>query len=315
MKSDYPVAVLIPCHSTKYLAECIDSIQKQTLSKNDFEVVIVADRVDRVEVSGILEGSLLNYRIITSEGPGIVLALNTGLKNITSEYVARMDEDDLMYPNRLRVQLKYLENTSACLAVGGQLELIDTYGNRIGESNFRLRVGTSYKALFSSSPLAHPAAMIRRNALTRIGNYRAFLAEDWDLWVRLREMGEVHNLSQKVIKYRVHGNQLSRQKMYAQSRARLVVGVSHFARQLNFVDGPKKPTELETWLEDTTTFLRKNSIKFRMFLRWSKKIDFYQENFNHLITKKKISTLASLSIRHPIWIARDVSKKILKKSV
>jgi hypothetical protein len=137
-----------------------------------------------------------------------------------------MDEDDLMYPSRLQVQLKYLESALDCVAVGGQLELIDENGSRIGESRFHRRVGTSYKELFLSSPVAHPAAMIRRSAISEIGGYRAFLAEDWDLWVRLRETGKVHNLPQNVIKYRVHSNQLSRQKMYAQSRARLIVGVS-----------------------------------------------------------------------------------------
>ena len=312
MTSDYQISVLIPCHSTKFLSECVGSIQEQTLSKKDFEVVIVADRVDQKEVADILNGSHLHFRIISSDNPGIVAALNTGLKNISSEYVARMDEDDLMYPNRLQSQLEYLENTSICVAVGGQLELIDEKGTRIGESKFRKKIGTSNKELFSSSPLAHPAAMIRRTAISQIGGYRDFLAEDWDLWIRLREVGELHNLSQQVIKYRVHNNQLSRQKMYAQSKARLIVGVSHFARQEDYADSPKTTSELEVWLEESKAHLRHSSFKFRLFLRWAKRVDTYQERFNSLIATKNISIMFTLLTHHPIWFLRDMLNKILR---
>jgi glycosyltransferase involved in cell wall biosynthesis len=311
MKSDYRISVLIPCHSTNFLYESISSIREQTLPKNDFEVLIVVDRVDQADVLDILIKSNLNYRIISSESPGIVAALNTGLKSISSEYVARMDEDDLMYPNRLHLQLTHLDGNPDCVAVGGQLELIDEDGSRIGESKFRRRVGTSSKELFFSSPVAHPAAMIRRNAISGIGGYRAFLAEDWDLWVRLRETGEVHNLSQKVIKYRVHNNQLSRQKMYAQSRARLIVGVSFFARQAKLVDGPASISELEAWLAESIECLRNGSLRFRMFLRWAKRVDLYQEKFTSLATTKKFSTGLSLLIQYPIWFLRDILKKVL----
>ena len=305
MKSDYRISVLIPCHSTKFLSESIASIREQTLSKNEFEIVIVADRVNPVEVVDILEGSQLNYRIISSESPGIVAALNTGLQNISSEYVARMDEDDLMYPSRLQVQLKYLEGALDCVAVGGQLELIDENGSRIAESKFQKRIGTSYKELFLSSPVAHPAALIRRSAISEIGGYRAFLAEDWDLWVRLRDVGEVHNLSQKVIKYRVHSNQLSRQKMYQQSRSRLIVGVSYFARQAKLVDGPGSSSELDAWLTESMENLRNNNF------RWAKRIDLYREKFDSLVTTKKVSTGLTLLTRYPIWFLRDMLKKVL----
>ena len=315
MKSDCRISVLIPCHSTKYLSESIASIQEQTLSKSGFEVIIVADRVDRLEVIGILERSDLNYRIIASVSPGIVAALNTGLNSISTEYVARMDEDDLMYPTRLEAQMNYLDSFSKCVAVGGQLDLIDESRYWIGESKFRNKVGTSYKELFTASPVAHPAAMVRRSAIVEIGGYRAFLAEDWDLWVRLREIGEVHNLSQKVIKYRVHRDQLSRQKMYAQSRSRIIVGVSYFARQAKLEDGPNSLSELESWLTDTMNQLRSRSLKFRLFVRWSERLNRYQEKLNSLISTRKLSIALILLLQYPFWFLRDILKKVFNQSI
>lgn len=310
MTLNHRISVLIPCHSTNFLSECIYSIQQQTMSKNDFEVVVVADRVDQAVVADILDDSQLQFRIISSVNPGIVAALNTGLENIFSEYVARMDGDDLMFPDRLQSQLEYLEKTSICDAVGGQLEQIDMQGFRIGDSKFRNKIGSSYKELLSSSPLAHPASMIRRSALSQIGGYRDFLAEDWDLWVRLRRNGELHNLSQKVIKYRIHNNQHSRNEMFAKSHARLIVGVSYFARQENYADEPKSFSELEVWLVEAMTFLRRNSIKFRFFLRWAKRLDAYQQKFNGFATTRNISIGLALLIQYPIWFTKAVLKKV-----
>lgn len=311
MKSDYRISVLIPCHSTKFLPECIDSIQEQTLSKDCFEVVIVADRVEQAEVAEILDGRGLNFRIISSSGPGIVAALNTGLMNISSAYVARMDEDDLMYPDRLQRQIEYLEKTSNCVVVGGQLEIIDSQGTRLGEFKFRRNIGKSFKDLLATSPLAHPAVMIRNTAISKVGGYRGFLAEDWDLWVRLREIGEVHNLSQKVIKYRIHENQLSREKMYAQSRARHIVGLSYFARQRNLMDAPGISTQLETWLEESKLNLLKGNPKFRLFLYWSKRLDLYQKRLDSLLATRKPIKLFALITHHPFWFLSDMLKKIL----
>jgi hypothetical protein len=121
----------------------------------------------------------------------------------------------------------------------------------------------------------------------------------------------VHNLLQKVIKYRVHSNQLSRQKMYAQSRARLIVGVSYFARQAKLADGPDSFSELEVWLAESMEYLRNSSLRFRMFLRWAKRIDLYQEKFNSLVTTKKISSGLALLIQYPVWFLRDMLKKAL----
>jgi hypothetical protein len=221
-----------------------------------------------------------------------------------------MDSDDLMFPDRLQSQLEYLEKSSICDAVGGQLELIDVQGSSIGDSKYRIKIGTSYKELLSSSPLAHPASMIRRSAISQVGGYRDFLAEDWDLWVRMRKNGELHNLNQKVIKYRIHNNQLSRHEMFAESHARLIVGVSYFARQENYADRPKSTSELEVWLAESMMYLRKRNLEFRSFLRWSKRLDAYQLKFKTFATTKKISIGLTVLVQYPIWFSRAILDKV-----
>jgi glycosyltransferase involved in cell wall biosynthesis len=310
MESKYRISVLIPCHSTNFLRESIFSIQRQTLDKSLFEVIIVADRIDESEVTKILEQSQLNFRVVSSSNPGIVSALNLGLGSISSEFIARMDEDDVMYPNRLEIQLAHLERNADCVAVGGQLELINEFGFEIGAAKFARVVGKLLKDLFDTSPIAHPAAMVRTSAMNKVGGYRSFLPEDWDLWIRLQEIGELHNLSHKVLRYRIHGNQLSREKMYAKSRARLIVGTSHFARQAGLVDAPDKVSETEIWIKEISDILNETSQPFRTFTNWSEKLDSYQDAYNTLAREKNLKLAIKLSASFPLWFFRDILKKV-----
>jgi glycosyltransferase involved in cell wall biosynthesis len=310
MESKYRISVLIPCHSTNFLTESIASIQRQTLNKSLFEVVIVADRVDEAEVIKIVEQSQVSFRIVSASNPGIVSALNLGVRSISSEFIARMDEDDVMYPNRLEIQLAHLEKNANCVAVGGQLELMNEFGFEIGTAKFARIVGKSSKDLFVSSPIAHPAAMVRTSAISKINGYRSFLPEDWDLWVRLQEIGELHNLSQKVLRYRIHGNQLSRGKMYAKSRARLIVGTSHFARQAGLIDAPDTVPKTEIWITEISKILNETSHPFRTFIKWTEKIDSYQDAYNTFAREKRIKLAIKLFVSYPLWFFRDILKKV-----
>ena len=109
MSQKAKVTVLIPCHSLQYLEQSIKSIEGQTLSKERFDVILIADRIDLTEADRILGKFTIKHTIIESHIPGIVPALNLGLSHLKSKYIARMDEDDVMMPNRLEKQMKFLE--------------------------------------------------------------------------------------------------------------------------------------------------------------------------------------------------------------
>lgn len=266
------VTVLIPCHSLKYLEQSLSSIRNQTLSRDSFEVLIIADRIDIDHTTRILDETQLRFRIIQSLKPGIVPALNLGLKNITSEFVARMDDDDLMMPTRLESQLRHLEDNPDVLAVGGQLQLIDHENKPIGFARYRKKVRLKQKDLLMNSPLAHPATMFRLQSVLSVGGYRSFLAEDWDLWIRLRELGCIENLEKLVLRYRIHPEQLSREKMYMQSISRQFITTSFFARQSKLRDHPNDAETPADWLQKTQDQLQNISKDYRKFQRHNQKI-------------------------------------------
>jgi len=304
MENRYLITVLIPCHSLQYLPQSIDSINLQTFPKKDFEVLLVADRIDVSEAEKILMESGLNYRMMKSIEPGIVAALNLGLSNISSEFVARMDEDDVMLPKRLQLQFEYLKKHNKVLAVGGQIALIDIEDRVIGLTRYHRTIKLSSHHLFESSPIAHPAVMFRTEIVNHIGGYRSFLPEDWDLWVRLREIGPIHNLRERVLNYRVHSGQLSREKMYAQAIGKKFVSTSHVARQKYIRDFPVRSEDPSLWLEETQSELRKNSRDFRKFERYSKKMDLVYSALQIKPKNEKLKRIFSVLLASPIFTSK-----------
>ena len=92
-------------------------------------------------------------------------------------------------------------------AVGGQVETIDLSGRSTGRSHYPIGAANCRSYLRRGSPLCHPAVMMRADALARCGGYRDRYgsAEDYDLWLRLAAEGDIDNLRQGVLRYRIHG--------------------------------------------------------------------------------------------------------------
>ncbi len=147
-----------------------------------------------------------------SDGPGLVSALNTGLRIASGTFIARMDADDISMPGRLARQREYFESHPGSIAVGGQLRLIDSAGRAFGVRNYPTNPRRILRMLRHRSVLAHPATMIRAGALRDVGGYREpfVAAEDYDLWLRLSELGSIGNVADVVLLYRVHPGQVTR---------------------------------------------------------------------------------------------------------
>ena len=250
MTSSPPITVLLPCHSLNYLNQAVESIANQTIAKEIFEVLIVADRVDEALVRDMVSKHKIRYRVLKSPEPGIVSALNFGLENTASELIARMDEDDVMYPDRLASQKAFLDKNKDFGAIGGQLELIDNENSTIGFSNYLTEFEIDSLFAFVRSPLPHPATMFRRELVVQLGGYRDFLPEDWDLWVRINKRSKLGNLKKVILKYRIHQQQLSRHVNYASPRGSSFVEASHLARISGLRDSPSDHQNPDEWIKD-----------------------------------------------------------------
>ena len=199
-------------NGARYLQESIDSVLAQTVC--DFEFVIVNDGSED-NTTGLLnhyEQSDTRIRIHPQEHSGLVVSLNTGCRLARGKYIARMDADDIAFPDRLQRQIDFLEGHPDIALLGGAYVLIN--GNGIasiilrkppGESQIRAMMGRGH------NPFLHSTIVMRKDALHSLGGYRSrFLhAEDYDLWLRFAERFRVANLLEPVIYYRVHPEQVS----------------------------------------------------------------------------------------------------------
>ena len=121
------VSIILPVFGDRItISDCIKSITTQTF--DNWELIICAHNISPA-VDKIIKGWIAldsRIRVLTIKEKGIPSALNVGIENsVGSLYIARMDSDDLMLPNRLQKQVKFLEKNSDFALVGGQRILIN----------------------------------------------------------------------------------------------------------------------------------------------------------------------------------------------
>jgi len=202
------VSVHMPVHNTeRYLDEAVASIRSQTFE--DWELIAIDD--------GSTDGSLAvlerhaqadpRLRVVSRANRGIGATRNECLQLARGEFFAAMDSDDVSHPDRLARQVQYLDAHPDCVGVGCRVRLIDSEGAPIRDWSEYVthdEIDAAHLAGHGGA-MTHPASMFRRQTLVELGGYRADNpAEDFDLFLRLGELGELHNLPEVHFSYRQH---------------------------------------------------------------------------------------------------------------
>ena len=208
------VSVLMPVYNAaETLEETLQSIAAQSLE--DFTVVAVDDGSQDGSGDILREWSRKDrrFKILLEQHRGIVEAPNRGLALCEGEFVARMDADDRMHPQRLAKQVEILEadaelSVASCLVqtfprdqVGEGMRIYEEWLNGLVEAEDIAR------EFFIESPIANPSAMMRREELNSLGGYQdRGWPEDYDLWLRYRALGRRFAKVPEVLHYwREHG--------------------------------------------------------------------------------------------------------------
>ncbi|MES9901304.1 MAG: glycosyltransferase [Sedimenticola sp.] len=144
------------------------------------------------------------YGRVICDGQGISDALNTGIRNSRATWIARMDADDVAHPQRFSEQRSYLAKHQQLIACGTQIRFIDEKAVPLGESSYPVSNDEISSYLLERTCFCHPSLMLQRDALLHVP-YRRGLdgAEDVDLMLRLNEIGEIGNLEQVLLDYRI----------------------------------------------------------------------------------------------------------------
>jgi glycosyltransferase involved in cell wall biosynthesis len=236
----------MPVHgSAPYLTSAIDSVYKSI--DVEIEFILVLDRCTNIDFNKAIRVGPPNIeiKVINSITPGIVPALNLGIASAKHELIARLDSDDIVTPERFLKQVQYLDRFKEVVCVGTQLNFIDEEGIEFGYTNYPIRHIDILKRMKYQNCIGHPSVMFRKSIVQQIGGYREFLtgSEDYDLWLRLSEIGSLSNLPLKLTKYRVSKFQFTNQIKSTQPLTESACRISAAMRKLKIIENPPKKNE------------------------------------------------------------------------
>lgn len=208
----------------KFLSESLQSIAGNTLLPSS--IVLVKDGALTSELENVISEwqKKLPLKVVGYEkNAGLAHALNYGLQFVETELVARMDSDDICFPDRFEKQVAQFEVNPALEILGGGIEefyIEDGFGSpgRNGYHKIRLypkRTDKNSKSLYRGTPVAHPTLMIK-TALLKEFKYseNTKCNEDIDLWFRLIEAGhKIKTLQEPVLHFRITDGTFSRRSM------------------------------------------------------------------------------------------------------
>ena len=169
------------------LQEALDSLYAQTYQ--DFEIILCDDGSKDNTYELALENQKQHPNIVLLKNPhnmGLNQTLNNCLAVAKSQYIARMDGDDISMPDRFEVELRFLEEHPEYAVVSSPMEYFDENGT------FRTGVGRGEvkpEHFRNGSPICHAPCMVRKEAYDKVEGYSVspkFLrVEDYNLWFKM----------------------------------------------------------------------------------------------------------------------------------
>lgn len=209
------ISVIMPVwNGETYLREAVESILGQSF--RDFEFLILDDGSTDSTPAILAEYARRDprIRIIPLDHQGIVIALNRGVDEARAEWIARMDSDDIARPERFARQWEVVQAKPTAILCHTQIRIIGEVPYVTPAGRFIRSEAMSLLRLCYQCPIVHPTVMFRKGAFLACGGYlpEERHAEDFGLWGRLLEQGNLVGIAEPLLDLRVHYASISKQK-------------------------------------------------------------------------------------------------------
>lgn len=231
----------MPTYNTQIsiLTEAVDSILNQTFC--DFEFIIIDDGSTNDTYEYLKSIPDERIKIIKNDANiGITKSLNIGFRVAKGKYIARMDSDDIAFPDRFEKQYAFMESHPDVFVCGSKVihfknstipdiqptdqtkdrpAFIKKKGSQRKENieftNIKIEDMESYRVrmLFTNPGPVHPTAFFNHEKLIQYQidyNEELEYAQDYDLWMRISSVGQICTLPKVLLYYRVHAGQISK---------------------------------------------------------------------------------------------------------
>lgn len=212
------VSIILPVYNAeKYLDECLNSIINQTY--RNIEIIAIDDCSSDKSLEILKNYALYDNRLkvfSNNENKKLIYTLNKGLELASGYYIARMDSDDICDRQRIEKQVLLMNKNKKIVMTGTSIRMFGEKKSKwITETNNeKLKI----KLLFGTE-FAHPTVMFRGKTLKEHNikyNYDYRDAEDFKMWVDIAKYGEVSNIKQKLLSYRIVNTSISNQNSNSQ---------------------------------------------------------------------------------------------------
>lgn len=210
------ISVVIPVHNRERLiARAIESAVAQTLPADEIVVIDDASTDRTADVVAELAASLSNLTLVAlKENVGAARARNVGIERASGDLIAFLDSDDVWIADKLSKQIREFDAGQEVVAVFCG---VVTVGAVLGSGRQYVPKPTICKEdLYHSNVLmTMSSAVIRKKALVDIGGFDKSLppCEDWDLFIRLAEVGKLLVVQEGLVKQLSHeGPKISRDR-------------------------------------------------------------------------------------------------------
>lgn len=208
------VSAIIPAYNRRqFIEETIESVINQTY--DNIEIIIIDDGSTDGSRE-ILEGYKNKIVLLEHENrinKGQSASINLGIKYASGQYIAILDSDDLWEPDKIRLQVEYLEmHEDTGLVYGNGVAvnedgnyLYDIYGKNHTERNLPEDI------LLDCYFLVPNNSLLRSEIFSKSGMFDESLraAQDHDMAIRIGEITKLAYIDKKIFKYRRHSQSIS----------------------------------------------------------------------------------------------------------
>ena len=245
-----------------YLNSCFLSISKSTVKPK--EIILVKDGEISESIEYVITKwiSLLPLNVVGYEiNKGLAYALQYGLQYVKTDLVARMDSDDIVYPDRFEKQLAFFEKNDDLVLLSGY---IDEFNNDESIIVSTRKVPLEHEEikhyLKKRNAFNHMSVMFKKEAILQSGGYQIVpFFEDYDLWIRVVQNGyKVANIPEKLIKARIGNDMIGRRH-----------GISYAKHEINFLKRQLKSSFINKNEYYKLVILR---VPVRLLPKWGLKI-------------------------------------------
>lgn len=322
-----------------YLKAAIDSVLAQIYS--DFEFIIIDDGSTDDSFEFIKSYDDARIKLICNEkNIGLTRSLNKGLEFCKGEYVARMDSDDICYPERFEKQLLFMRGHPNTIVCGSWAEYIDESGELTGlKMKFAIPDRESYRIhlLFENRPIIiHPSAFFNRRLLLKYHlkyDEAFYCAQDYKMWVDCIRYADCEIIQDYLIQYRTHSDSVTVAKRKLQDDCALRIIQYQLDCLHLFLSEENQPTHfrflyannkrltkgMKDWLRKISNSNRKYKVydqKKLMKIIWTRWAELYRiESNEHPGFKRRLIMLSLLPLNHIIigYLIMNYPKRIYRK--